>query len=619
MGPDGAIYIADWYDAQINHYRNHEGQIDKSNGRIYRLRAKGAKPLPPFDLNKLTTVQLIGLLSRSNKWFRQEALRLIGDRKDRAVVPMLTEMVRTNTGQLALESLWALNLSGGLTEAVALRTLEHTDPFVRLWTARLMADACQVPAPIAAQMAALAAGDQNVEVRAQLACSAKRLPADQALLIVRNLLARNEDTTEKRLPLLIWWAIEAHCQSNRESVLAMFSDPAVWRLPLVQQNILQRLMERYALAGTRQDLVTCAHLLRLSPGPEQTAELMSGFERAFKGRSLANLPDELVEAIAKSGKESVVLGLRRGDPAALGQALRTIANPRASTEQRLRYVEILGEINQPASEPVLLGLLTSTREPALERAALTALQQFHQPEIATPVLARFNGFDQPSRAAALSLLASRPGWSLQLLEAVAAGQIAASVISPDAVQKMKTYPDQRLAQLLRHYCIPERVPTTAEMQQQIRQDAAIVRSGSGNPYEGRKLFNMSCALCHKLFGQGAPIGPDLTPYKRDDLDTMLLNIVNPSAEIREGYETYLVTTKDGRTLSGFLADKDNRVVVLRGLDGVNQVLPQDQIREMKSTGVSLMPQGLLTSLTEQQIRDLFAYLQSAQPLVGAAQ
>ena len=129
---------------------------------------------------------------------------------------------------------------------------------------------------------------------------------------------------------------------------------------------------------------------------------------------------------------------------------------------------------------------------------------------------------------------------------------------------------------------------------------------------------MSCGQCHRLFGQGGQIGPDLTPYKRDDLDTILLNVVNPNAEIREGYETYLINTKDGRTLSGFLADKDNRVVVLRGLDGVNQVLPQDQIKEMKSTGTSLMPQGLLSALTDEQLRDLFAYLQSAQPLVGQA-
>ena len=157
------------------------------------------------------------------------------------------------------------------------------------------------------------------------------------------------------------------------------------------------------------------------------------------------------------------------------------------------------------------------------------------------------------------------------------------------------------------------------MKRQIEQYATLIRNGSGDPYEGRKLFNMSCGLCHKLFAQGGQIGPDLTPYKRDDLDTLLLNVVNPSAEIREGYENYVVSTKDGRTLSGFLADKDNRVVVLRGVDGVNLVLPQEQIVEMKSTGVSLMPVGLLSGLTQQQVRDLFAYLRSTEPLVGQPQ
>jgi putative heme-binding domain-containing protein len=616
VGPDGAIYIADWYDAQINHYRNHQGQIDKSNGRVYRLKAKGAKPIPSFNLAKLTTGELVGLLSNTNKWFRQESLRLIGDRRESLVSPMLAEMVHTNTGQLALESLWALNLSGGLNEAMALETLDHSDPFVRLWTARLLADAGQVSNTIAIKLAQLAASEPNVEVRAQFACSARRLPASQAMPVIRSLLGRSEDTSEKRMPLLIWWAIESHCQGDREEVLALFKDPAVWQLPMVQEHLLQKLMRRYALAGTRQDLMTCARLLRLSSGPESSAKLMTGFELAFKGRSLSELPDGLAEAIAQSGGESVVLRLRRGDPKATQGALQTIADQHAPIEKRLRYVEILGEVKQPESEPILLELVAQTPNAALQRAALTALQQFDQPEIGKAVLARFAAFDELTRSTALNLLASRPAWALQLLEAVDERQIAANAISADAVQKMKTYPDQRISQLMRKHCTQERVPTTAEMQEQIQKCAALVRSGSGNPYEGRKLFTMSCAVCHRLFGQGAQIGPDLTPYKRDDLENILLNIVNPSAEIREGYETYLINTKDGRTLSGFLADKDERVVVLRGLDGVNQVLPRDQITEMKSTGVSLMPQGLLAALNEQQLRDLFAYLQSTQPLVG---
>jgi putative heme-binding domain-containing protein len=343
---------------------------------------------------------------------------------------------------------------------------------------------------------------------------------------------------------------------------------------------------------------------------------MAGFELAFKGRSLAQIPDELAEAIARTGGESVVLGLRRGDAAAVDEALKVIADPSQSIERRLRYIEILGEVRQPRSQPLLLGLIANDRDHSLQKAALTALQQSTDNVVATGVLDHFQALDPDARTTAVGLLASRPEWSLQLLQAVDAGRVAASIITPDAVQKMKTYSDPKVTQLLRKHYPQERVATTAEMQLQVQQYEFVIRAGGGNPYEGRKLFTISCGLCHKLFGQGAQIGPDLTPYKRDDLDTMLLNIVNPNAEIREGYETYLVSTKDGRTLSGFMADKDNRVVVLRGLDGVNQVLPQDQISEMKSTGTSLMPQGLLSALAEQQLCDLFAYLQSAQPLVG---
>ncbi|HTA28869.1 MAG TPA: c-type cytochrome, partial [Candidatus Cybelea sp.] len=257
------------------------------------------------------------------------------------------------------------------------------------------------------------------------------------------------------------------------------------------------------------------------------------------------------------------------------------------------------------------------KDAALHRADLTALQQFDDPAVARAVLGNLKNIDDAARPAAFELLSSRPAWAQELLDAVDVGKIAKDLIPQDVLRKIKTYQQPAVVEMVRKHWGGERVATTAEMQEEIKHFAAVVRDGSGDPYEGRTVFSMNCGVCHKLFGQGGQIGPDLTPYKRDDLDTMLLNIVNPSAEIREGYENYFVTTKDGRMLSGFLADKDNQVVVLRGLDGVNQVLPQNQIAEMKSTGVSLMPQGLLESFNDQKVRDLFAYLRSSQPLVGS--
>jgi putative heme-binding domain-containing protein len=619
VGPDGAIYIADWYDAQVNHYRNHQGQIDKSNGRIYRLKAKNAKPLQPFDLGKFSTQRLVALLGHTNKWFRQEALRLLGDRKDSSAIPILSEMVRTNTGQLALESLWGLNLSGGLSDAAAMKALEHTDPFVRLWTARLLCDNGDVSREVEQKLEAIAHTEGDVEVRAQLACSARRLPATKDLELVKVLLSHAEDSNEKRIPLLLWWAIESKCEKDTEGVLKLFGEPAIWQLPLVKQHILERLMRRFAEPGTQRDWLICAQLLRLSPGASQTAKLMAGFDAAFKGRSMAGLPQELVSAINRSGHVPLMIRLRSGEPQAVDAALTLVAKESAPLEERLQCIETLGELKPPKALPAFLRLVADEHESDLHPATLMALEHYEQPEIGTEVLSHFNSFSNNACVAAQSLLSSRTPWALQLLKAIEDGRIERQSISQDAIQKLRAYREPEIAELVHKLWGNEKVETTAEMKLQIEQYAATIRGGTGDPYEGRKLFGMSCGLCHKLYSQGGQVGPDLTPYKRDDLDTMLLNIVNPSAEIREGYESYVINTKDGRTLSGFLADKDNRVIVIRGVDGQSAVLPREQISEMKSTGVSLMPVGLLKAFSEQQVRDLFAYLRSSQPLVGEAQ
>jgi putative heme-binding domain-containing protein len=95
---------------------------------------------------------------------------------------------------------------------------------------------------------------------------------------------------------------------------------------------------------------------------------------------------------------------------------------------------------------------------------------------------------------------------------------------------------------------------------------------------------------------------------------MLLHVVNPSAEIREGYENHLVQTVDGRALNGFLVDRDDQLVILRSAEGQNLIIPRARIEEMSVSPLSLMPEGLLTGLSEKQLRDLFAYLRSTQPI-----
>jgi putative heme-binding domain-containing protein len=142
----------------------------------------------------------------------------------------------------------------------------------------------------------------------------------------------------------------------------------------------------------------------------------------------------------------------------------------------------------------------------------------------------------------------------------------------------------------------------------------VLKAGTGNPYAGEPIFTERCASCHQLFHKGGRIGPELTPYQRDDLGTLLPSLLDPSAEIREGFVNYVVETKDGRALSGFIADQDANVVVVRGFDGEDVSLARTDIREMTPSRTSLMPEGLLDGLTDQQLRDFFAYLRIPQPI-----
>jgi putative heme-binding domain-containing protein len=615
VGPDGAIYIADWYDRQVTHTRNQEGSIDVSAGRIYRLKPANANPPRPFDLRSFSNAQLLELLAHTNQWFRQTALRLLGDRRDPSLTSRLEQLVLENTGQIALEALWAWHASVEFTTAGAVKFLTHPDPHVRLWTVRLIGEPYLAPSP-ARELAALARREPHVEVRAQLACTARRLMIDDALAILRPLLSRDEDANDPRLPLLLWWAIEEKCDSDGDALLKFFDDSPLWNQRLVEEHILSRLMRRFAASGKRGYLLLCAALLDLSPTPAHSARLMAGFEEAFKGRSLAGLPDELITAMARHNVGSAAFRVRHGKPEAIEAALQVIEDPKAKKETRLQFIEVLGEVRPAAALEVLLRIADHDREPLLRKAALTALLGFDDPRIPATVIKDFNNYAPEVRTVALTLLASRAGWSLALAQAVESGIIKPKAVPLETVRLMKRHQGAELAQLIPRHWPQTGSPTSAEMKQQIEKFAGILRGGSGDPYSGQKLFNTVCASCHTLFARGGQVGPDLTSYQRGDLEAMLLHVVNPSAEIREGYESLLIETRDERTLSGFLVERDEKIVVLRGADGQNLTLDQNEIVEMRGSALSLMPEGLLDPLTAPQLRDLFAYLRSTQPLAN---
>lgn len=626
LGPDGAVYLADWYDSRLSHIDPRD-TWHKSSGRIYRLRNRQNKePIPTFNLANYSNHQLIDLLSHPNKWFRQQALQQFGDRKDLSVIPTLQQLLESETGQIALEALWAINLSGGFNDAIATTALNHRDPFVRMWGVRLLGDSPELSPVISSQLAQLAAQESHPEVRSQLAATAKRLSGTDAISIIQNLLKHHDDARDPDIPLQIWWALEAKAESDREVILNLFEDTALWYQPTVQETLLARLMQRYIMAGGDQNLATAAHLFELAPTAESAKILMTGLQEGLRGREVATLPADLINAIgpyqAALAEGALTLGLRQGQPEVVKKVLKIIENEQTAVGERLAYIRVLGEVNQPQSVPVLLRVMENNQTSgAIKQATLQALSRYDEAEIGFRVVKAYPNqlrADPDVRLASLALLASRPSWAHQLLAAIdgekkiSTQSVARTIHQEDVpesiAQQLQLLNDPAIQQTVSRLW-PEIQPVaSSEKSERIAEVSTLLKSGTGDPVAGHSIYQSRCGTCHRLFDEGGNIGPDLTGYDRRNLNDLLLNIIDPNAEVREGYVNYYITTTDGRALTGTIAARSDQAVTLQPLGREAITLAADQISEMRAQPISLMPERLLSGLTDQQVRDLFSYL-----------
>ncbi|HMC90497.1 MAG TPA: PVC-type heme-binding CxxCH protein, partial [Gemmataceae bacterium] len=619
VGPEGALYIADWVDKRINHV-DPVDNWDRSNGRIYKVEYEGTRPVASLSLGKLSSQELVRLLGHRNEWFAREANRILAERRDPSVLPLLRDLVLSRHDELALNALWALYVSGGFNDTVAESLLQHPNADVRTWTVRLLGDARKISPTIRSSLVHVARADSSCTVRCQLACTCKRLPGKDALPIVQELLQRTEDINDPFIPLLLWWAIEDKAVSDREQVLHLLDSQAAWHNSLVRRFILERLSRRYLAAGTDADLRTCARLLAMAPAPADAEPLLAGMEKALSGRFLKSIPAELasrLEELARSQPGSLALvrlGLRVSDRRAYNRALHLVADLNVTANERARLLEVLGQLGKPDCVPVLLPLLDPAQPANVRLAALSALQPFSDKRIAEQVLASYPKLSGDLRSRAQTLLCSRPASARLFLKAVDSGRIDAKEVPFDQVRQILLHNDPQLCTLVeKHWGKVGKAPE-GEKRARINSIRHILGTGKGNAAAGKPLFQQKCGTCHTLFGEGNKVGPDLTGSDRTNSEFVISSIVDPSAVIRNEYVAYVVTTNNGRLLTGLMAESTPKTVTLLDSKNVRTTLSREEIEEIRPSPESLMPEKILDNLDEQQIRDLLSYVQaSANP------
>ncbi len=557
VGSDGAVYVADWYDERANHV-DPVDNWDKTTGRIYRIAPKA--PHGPVTPRYAT----------------------------------------------ALVEFWRRVRDGDSPDV----GLTHTDEFVRAWAVRLLGDGVNVTPRQAAHLAELARSEPSAIVRNQLACTARRLPALDGLAIVRGLLAHADDERDPMIPLLTWWAVEAHAVRGKDLVAELIAQPDMWRSPISRTMLLERLGRRYV---AEDDFATTARLLELAPGRAERELLARGMERALDGRRLSHVPPPLAKPFGTLQDElpsmlALRIAVRLGDGAAFRQ-LRTAAADVRSPDQAA-LLELLGEINPSDALPVALDVLRGGATDAVRSAALSVVGGVPDRAAAETVASLVPKLPSSLRAKAVSVLASRPESAETLLAAVDAGRLAAKDVPLDVLRRVAGYRHDALDTLIAKHWGRVAPESSGEKLAHVRHLSARLREGTGDVTRGIALFKQHCANCHTLHGDGGKVGPDLTTIDRRNRDWLLTQIVDPSAIVRPEFVSYDALTRDGRLLQGLLAEQSPQVVTIVDSKGERATVPRAKLESLEPSRHSLMPEKLLDAFSNAELRDLFAYLQS---------
>lgn len=621
LGPDGCVYVTDWCDARTAH-PDPDATWDRSNGRVYRITYGRHQPPAAFDLNQLGSDELLKLLSHENHWFAARARRILAERRDPAVIPSLLKMVReAKEDEPALEALWALYVSGGFTGELGREFLKHESQFVRSWTVRLLGDAKRVEPATAHLLAELAAGDESPFVRGRLACTARRLAAADALPILKRLLVRNLDEADPYIPLLLWWGVESHAIESKPELVSFLTHAEQGRVPLIQSVILPRLVRRYAAEGSEATDAAAAKLLA-SAAKDSFLPLVAALELGLQSRPSAvrqrigePLRGWLQDQLGNRPNELALLRIlvRAGDEGAVRTALAKAIDPRGPSEARVSLLQTLPQSGAANLSPAIMPLLNASEPEPIRIAALAALAQAGADDAPQAIVAQYPEFTDRVKAVARSALLGRKTWAAKTLAAVESGKLPAKDFAADELRLVAEHGDRALDDLVRKHWGTIGAGTPEEELAEVRRLNNDLRAAAGDAKVGKTLFTKHCANCHKLFSEGATVGPELTFANRTDRDYLLVSLVDPSTVIRKEFLTYNARLDDGRIVSGLIAEQNAEQVTFFNAKAEKVVVPRASIEELRESAVSLMPDNLYREFKPQELRDLFAYLQAKNP------
>ncbi len=602
--PTGALVVVDMYRAVIEHpefmppelKHRPDLTLGKDRGRIWRIAPEASKPggkVP--DLGKLPPGELVKLLGHANWWHRTTAQRLLLTSHDPAAVEALTAYAaRTDSAEGLIHAAWLLEAKGKLPADLPKRMAGHDHPRVHEHAARLL----EAQKPAAAAFAKLAA-DPDARVRFQTALSLGACHDDAVVPLLADIAVRDAADHWTRIAVA-----SSSAGRTGKLVRALLTDrPAFAAEPTADR--LQLVQELCVLVGSGRDSAEAGAVL------DALAKLDPRWQRA----ALTGL----AEGVARRGTSFPTFlkslpGHEKQTTKLLAAATAPAADPKASDDERAAAARLLAHAPWEAAGPVLTKLAASDETPTPVRlAAIRSLAAHPRPEVAGLLLRDWRSDTPAVRAELLEALIRRPDRAAALLDAVEAGKVRPSDIDPARARRLIASKDPALAARATKL-LQERLPADRkEVIEKYRPALTLV----ADPLRGREVFKKNCANCHVVAGIGVQVGPDISDTRTKTPEMLLTDILNPNAAIDGNYIAYTVTIKDGKTYTGVIVAESAAGITLKREQGQTETILRADIDEVKSSGQSLMPEGLEKSVSVQELADLIRFLKDWRYLDGA--
>jgi putative heme-binding domain-containing protein len=455
----------------------------------------------------------------------------------------------------------------------------------------------------------IARRDDSGVVRLTLASTLQRMPVVHRAVLAEQLLLRPEDADDHNLPLLVWYGLMPVAEDHP---MALVDLAVTSRWPTTQRLIARRLAEQIENhPGAIEELLAEA---AVSVDAKARRNILKGFADGLRGWTRAPQPKnwtQFVSAVSADRDESTMsvardLSVLFGDGRALEEVRQIVLDQDAEIGLRRSALETLVAGGGEEIRDVCLTLLDDAR---LNVVAAKGLSKSNDVEVAGALIENYRRFRAPQRPQIIEMLVSRRSFAAALLDAIAAKQIPETELTAFDVRQIRTLNDASLQHRISELWGEVRDSPEAKRQQidSLKQQLTIDEVAAADLARGRVLFNESCAKCHKLFGQGEAIGPDLTGGNRNNLDYLLENIFDPSAVVSKDYRMTIVRMGDGRVLNGLVVSRNDKTLTLQTQTD-KLTVSLDDIEETSLTTLSPMPDGLCDNLVHDQVRELIAYL-----------